>query len=93
MRAVFKDKNIENEFQREGYVSLPFLSSKEVERLKETYFSLVKESMGNNMPGEFLGNPDYAITYDFTFIDKNIEYKRKTFTEIDNIFNSSTTPF
>jgi len=86
MRAVFKDKSIEKEFQSEGYVRLPFLGAEQVKQLQETYFTLVKESMGNNMPGEFLGNPDYAITYDFTFIDKNIDYKRKTFAEIDKIF-------
>ena len=76
MRAVFKDKNLEKEFQSEGYIRLPFLGAEQVKQLQETYFTLVKESMGNNMPGEFLGNPDYAITYDFTFIDKNIDYKR-----------------
>jgi len=86
MRNVFINQDLEKEFQKNGYVKLPFLNSKQVEQLKNTFFNLVKNSGGNNIPGEFLGNPDYEITYDFTFIDKNIDYKKETFKAIDEIF-------
>lgn len=86
MRNVFIDKDLEKEFQQYGYVRLPFLNQTQVEELKNTFFDLVKTSGGINMPGEFLGNPDYEVTYDFTFIDKNIEYKKETFKAINAVF-------
>lgn len=86
MREVFFDKSLEKSFQENGYVQIPFLNQSEVELLKNNFFALVKESGGINVPGEFLGNPDYEVTYDFTFIDKNIQYKKDTFKAINAVF-------
>ena len=86
MRNVFIDKKLEKEFQENGFVRVPFLNKEKVDYLKNTFFELVKESGGINVPGEVLGDVNYEVTYDFTFIDKNIDYKKKTFRKINEVF-------
>lgn len=80
MRPVFKDPRTEEEFQKEGYVVVDFLSADEIEHLKNKFFELLPESGGNITASE--SGFDIDISYDFTFIDKNIDFKRKVFNEI-----------
>lgn len=80
MRPVLKDSVLEEEFQKEGYVTVDFMSSDEVEELKNKFFELLPES-GGHITAESSGF-DMETTYDFTFIDKNIDFKRKVFDEI-----------
>lgn len=46
MRPVFTNANLETEFQREGYVKVPFLSADEVEQLTNAYFDSLSQSGG-----------------------------------------------
>jgi ectoine hydroxylase-related dioxygenase (phytanoyl-CoA dioxygenase family) len=80
MRPVFNDPNLEEEFQREGYVVIDFVDPSKAESLKEKFFELLPESGGNITSSD--AGVDTEISYDFTFIDKNIEFKRKVFNEI-----------
>lgn len=84
MRKVFKADNLEAEFQKNGYVIVPFLSEAEVDYLKEKYFETLNESGGN------INEDDVAIkdkiSYDFTFINKNIAYKKLVFNIIREKF-------
>lgn len=84
MRPVFIDKNLEVQFQKDGYLKIPFLKSEEVASLKQAYFDSLAESGGLITAED--KNLSEMITYDFTFIDKNIEYKRKVFDIITNVF-------
>lgn len=84
MRPVFTDLNIETEFQRDGYIKVPFLSRTEVEELTKAYFDSLPQS-GGLITAEDKDLKD-MITYDFTFIDKNIGYKRKVFEIITAVF-------
>ncbi len=85
MRPVLRDPAYEKIFQEEGYVEIPFLSQEEVELLKQKFFDLMPTS-GGNITASDTGVEGGEITYDFTFIDKNIEYKKAVFDEITKIF-------
>jgi hypothetical protein len=87
MRRVLRDDSLETEFQREGFVRVPFLDSRQVESLKQAFFDLQQIS-GGNMTNDDAGiDEESMITYDFTFIDKNIEYKRAVFDKITSEFH------
>lgn len=86
MRKIFTDNKIEADFRKNGYVKLPFISEEEVESLKQKFFDTIAESGGQITDGETGIADGRAITYDFTFIDKNPEYKRKVFDIITKEF-------
>ncbi len=85
MRPVMRDEALEKQFQEEGYVEIPFISPKEVEDLKRNFFELITQSGGNLGPADN-GMPGCEISYDFTFIDKNIAYKQAVFDVITEYF-------
>lgn len=86
MRNVFIDDQLESTFQQDGYVRLPFLNNDEVEELKALFFQTLPESGGQITSGELDGDSSHQITYDFTFIDRNHEYKRRVFELITERF-------
>jgi hypothetical protein len=86
MRRTLLDDTLEEKFQADGYVIIPFLSPEEVESLKEAYFKTLDESGGRLGPDDENHQTNSEITYDFTFIDKNIDYKRKVFEMITDGF-------
>ncbi|MCS6819276.1 MAG: phytanoyl-CoA dioxygenase family protein [Chitinophagales bacterium] len=78
MRKVFRDEALEQEFQRHGFVTVDLISLDVVENLKQKFFETLQLSAGQIKAAEL--NYDISeITYDFSFIDKNPEYKRKVF--------------
>ncbi|MBK9329146.1 MAG: phytanoyl-CoA dioxygenase family protein [Sphingobacteriales bacterium] len=85
MRPVFNNPELEQQFQKEGYVIIPFLTDEEVAEIKERYFETLSNS-GGLIGAEDAGLKD-KITYDFTFIDKNIEYKKLVFKIITERFD------
>jgi hypothetical protein len=84
MRRVLKDESLETQFQKDGYVCVPFISAKEVEELKQLFFDTLPES-GGQITSDDIKN-EHFISYDFTFIDKNPEYKRKVYEIISSYF-------
>ena len=85
MRNVMRDDLLEQKFQQNGYVEIPFISSEEVAELKQKFFDLLPKSGGNILSSE-TGVEGNEITYDFTFIDKNIEYKQAVYDVITEYF-------
>lgn len=85
MRPVFSNETLEQQFQKDGYVRIPFLKPEEVEELKETYFNSLPNSGGRLRADE--------ISYDFTFIDKNIDYKREVFDIITKRFENQVAEY
>jgi hypothetical protein len=86
MRRVLKNDAWETEFVKNGYVKIPFISEKEVAELKQLFFDTLPES-GGQITSEETGVKDsHFISYDFTFIDKNPDYKRKVFKIITEYF-------
>jgi hypothetical protein len=85
MRNVFKDPKTEREFQKNGYVILPFLNDDEVTSLKNSYFNTLNESGGIHA-GE---KSDDEISYDLTFINKNVKYKKNVFKMITDVFDKN----
>lgn len=85
-RPLFKNKVLQEEFDRKGYVQVPFLNEEEVEYLKSKFFETLPESGGSRLKDDVDFKTDSAITYDFTFIDKNPDYKQKVFDIITPLF-------
>lgn len=90
---VFRNPELQRQFDVDGYVLLrQFLGKEEVEALKRAYFDLLPES-GGAMTGEEADfKSSSEITYDFTFIDRNWEYKQKVFDVISAAFAPHYTP-
>jgi hypothetical protein len=86
MRNIFNDGGLEDQFRKNGYVKVPFISSEEVERLKQLFFDTLPQSGGQITSGETGVEEASFITYDFTFIDKSPEYKRMVFKIITEFF-------
>lgn len=86
MRNIFIDSNIENQFRKDGYVKVPFINADEVEILKNLFFETLPQSGGQITSDETGVEQASFITYDFTFIDKNPEYKRLIFKIISEYF-------
>ena len=86
MRNIFNDNGLEDQFRKNGYVKVPFISSEEVERLKQLFFDTLPQSGGQITSGETGVEEASFITYDFTFIDKSPEYKRMVFKIITEFF-------
>lgn len=85
-RKVFRDPSHEAEFQENGFIRLPFISAEEVEKLKQQFFDTLPNSGGQITADETGVDGGNAITYDFTFIDKNPEYKKMVFDIISKYF-------
>ena len=79
MRKVLNDNALNAEFVKNGYVCVPFITLDEVKLLKQHFFDTLPQSGGQIMADETGVDGTPLITYDFTFIDKNIEYKKQVF--------------
>jgi len=86
MRRVMNDDQLEAQFQRDGYVEIPFISKEEVAGLWQKFYDTLPRSGGQITAGETGVEGTRLITYDFTFIDKNIEYKKEVFKIITDYF-------
>jgi len=84
--TVFKDALLEQEFNSKGYVKVPFLSADEIGHLKKMFFDTIAESGGPRTSADVDFDSKSEITYDFTFIDRNTDYKKKVFDIITAIF-------
>lgn len=86
MRQTFKDEVLEKSFQKDGYTIVPFLDEEEISFLKKAYFDTLKNRGGAIGPEDESFKTDSTITYDFTFIDKNVSYKKEVFDLITQTF-------
>jgi hypothetical protein len=86
MRKVLNDDAHNAQFVREGYVRVPFITPAEVEELKQLFFDTLPESGGQITTEETGVENSRLVTYDFTFIDKNPQYKQRVFDIITERF-------
>lgn len=86
MRKVLRDDALEEQFQRDGYVRVPFITPQEVADLKQKFFDTLPHSGGQISADETGVKDSRLVTYDFTFIDKNIEYKKQVYDIITGYF-------
>jgi len=86
MRKVLRDNLLNEQFEKEGFVIIPFLNQVEVAELKQLYFDTLPNS-GGNIQSDDIGAKE-SISYDFTFIDKNIDYKRQVYDIITKRFKN-----
>ena len=83
---VLRDTLLQEEFEKKGYVQVAFLNEEQVEYLKNMFFETLAESGGYKTSDDADFKTESEITYDFTFIDKNPDYKRKVFKIITEVF-------
>ena len=93
MRTVLNSPELEKEFQREGYVVVDFMPREKVEILKQKFFDTLPKSGGQITAGETGFEMPDEITYDFTFIDKNPDYKNLVFDVITAELNQYMNQF
>lgn len=86
MRKTFNDPQLQKEFDKNGYVRVPFISPERVAKLKNLFFETLAKSGGQITSDEVDSAGETLITYDFTFIDKNPDYKRLVFDIITREF-------
>lgn len=88
MKPVFRDPELEKAFDEKGYVVVPFLSPEEVVQLKQKFFDTIEESGGPRTSEHTDFETKADISYDFTFIDKNVAYKKKVYDIITETFRA-----
>ncbi|HRH43247.1 MAG TPA: phytanoyl-CoA dioxygenase family protein [Pyrinomonadaceae bacterium] len=81
LRKVFTDESHQKEFIFKGGVKIPMLSVDEVNYLVNEIKQLRPDD--NFAPS---GNGEFSTSYHCSFLDTNLEYKRKTFNLINQIF-------
>jgi ectoine hydroxylase-related dioxygenase (phytanoyl-CoA dioxygenase family) len=86
MRKVFNDGALNDSFIKNGYVCAPFISAEEVAALKQKFFDTLPQSGGQITADETGVENSRLVTYDFTFIDKNPQYKRVVYDIITAFF-------
>ncbi len=86
MRKVLNDEKLNEEFIKNGYIKVPFISPEEVAQLKQKFFDTLPQSGGQITAEETGVEGSRLVTYDFTFIDKNPEYKKMVFDIITEFF-------
>jgi len=86
-RFVFNNDELETAFQRDGYVVVDFMPREKAEEMKQKFFDTLPHSGGQITASETGFEMPEEITYDFSFIDKNTEYKRLVFGVITKELN------
>lgn len=86
MRNVLQNQELETEFQEQGFVSVPFISEKEIEFLKKEFDRLIVSSEGMIGPEDTEIKVAEVCDIDFTFLDKNIEHKKEVFDSVVGVF-------
>ena len=82
MRPVFNDTTLQQVFDHKGYVQIPFIGAEQVAALKQAYFDTLHQSGGSLLASEADFQSKSLVTYDFTFIDRNPDYKRLVYNTI-----------
>ena len=75
MRDTFKDPQLQESFDRDGYVVVPFLDEKEVKHLRSMY--------DNSLAGEFPNG------FHSSMHSKSVEYRRFIDREVQSVFNDN----
>lgn len=76
MRAAFLSPELQQSFVRDGYVPVPLLSPDEVRYVTAELQKLrPADNFRRRLKRRFLPGP---LTYHCTFLDRNVEYKRRT---------------
>lgn len=84
MKGMFYDQELQKQFDQDGYVIIDLLQTEQVEHLIKQYFDLESTRGGNRKEYDiqFDEDKDREITYEFTFIDSNVDYKKTVFQKV-----------
>lgn len=78
MHRVLLDDKLQQEFDEKGVVKVPFFDAETVAQLQRFH----KEQN----PNERFNTQDKSVSYHFSFLDSNREYKRRVFEHLSKIF-------
>lgn len=79
-RTVLRDPAQQDEFERRGYVVMPFLSSEQVQQLVSGYDSIAQSMGGASKPEDY--NDTYA---EFSIIHSRPEFRRQAYSLINSV--------
>jgi len=77
MNRLFKQDQHESDFERDGYVCIPFLGESQLTDLRNLYNRLTPDSRFNTQ--------DNSVSYHFSFLDPNRAYKKAVFDGVSAI--------
>ena len=85
---MFYDTEMQRKFDRDGYVIIDLLSPDQVKYYIDQYFELESTRGGNRKEYDiqFEKDKEKEITYEFTFIDSNVDYKKTVFRKVSEQF-------
>jgi ectoine hydroxylase-related dioxygenase (phytanoyl-CoA dioxygenase family) len=86
MKNMFRDQQLQEEFEKNGYVIVPLLTAQEIQQMKDAYFGLEDIKGGLRKEYDVTFDTEHEITYDFTFTDANVNYKKAVFEKITEVF-------
>lgn len=78
MHRVLLDDKLQAEFDKTGVVKVPFFDMETVEELRKFHH--------DQKPNERYNVQDKSVSYHFSFLDSNREYKRKVFEHLSKVF-------
>lgn len=71
MRPVFLNPQLQEQFDKDGYVIVPLFSPEQIADLQQFHDSL--------QPNEKVNQQDKSVSYHFSFLDSNRDYKYQVF--------------
>ncbi len=78
MRRVFKDNELQKQFDEKGYAKIQLFSKDEIAEFKQLHESLHPDNRFNTQ--------EKNVKYHFSFLDTNIEYKENVFKKLSEKF-------
>ncbi|MCZ2393087.1 MAG: phytanoyl-CoA dioxygenase family protein [Chitinophagales bacterium] len=79
---MFSNLDLQKQFDKDGYVIIDLLSKEQVEYFIKLYFDMESERAGNKEDYDIKFEKPKEITYEFTFIDASVDYKKKVFHKV-----------
>lgn len=78
MRIVFKNAELQKQFEKLGYVKIQVFTKEEIEDFRKFHESL--------QPNEQYNKQDKSVSYHFSFLDSNKSYKQQVFDTLSKKF-------
>lgn len=86
MKGMFYDPELQKKFDKDGYVIIDLLQPEQVLYFIQQYNDLESIRGGIRKEHDVQFDEQKEITYEFTFIDSNVDYKRIVFDKVVETF-------
>lgn len=86
MKGMFYDSELQKQFDKDGYVVIDLLTPEQVQSFIQMYFDNESKRGGNKEDYDIKFEKPKEMTYEFTFTDSSVDYKKKVYREVSEIF-------